>query len=192
MVPADAREEWFKEGVTDYLTVVTMARNGLIDRELVFKRLENSVRRVTLARMMHGRTETIRAAGADKAANLLLVYGGGALAGLALDVELRLRSNGRVGLPELTRELYAATGHGERPYTLDDITLAAGQMTDSDFGDFLAQTVESDGLIDIGPALEALGLRLDQFYDEVYVSVVPSASAQQRGRFVEVFGLPSD
>lgn len=28
MQPADDRQEWFKEGVTDYLTVMTMARNG--------------------------------------------------------------------------------------------------------------------------------------------------------------------
>ena len=28
MQPTDDRQEWFKEGVTDYLTVMTMARNG--------------------------------------------------------------------------------------------------------------------------------------------------------------------
>ena len=31
IVPADHREEWFKEGITDYLTIVTLARNGWLD-----------------------------------------------------------------------------------------------------------------------------------------------------------------
>ena len=35
IVPTDWHEEWFKEGVTDYLTIVTLARNGLIDETLV-------------------------------------------------------------------------------------------------------------------------------------------------------------
>ncbi|MFN4292098.1 MAG: hypothetical protein ACK4E7_14640, partial [Permianibacter sp.] len=29
MMPADDREEWLKEGFTDYLTTMTMARNGI-------------------------------------------------------------------------------------------------------------------------------------------------------------------
>lgn len=31
IVPADYREEWFKEGATDYLTIATLARNGWLD-----------------------------------------------------------------------------------------------------------------------------------------------------------------
>ena len=50
IVPTDSREEWFKEGVTDYLTIVTLARNGWLDGELLSKRLENVPRRYLIAR----------------------------------------------------------------------------------------------------------------------------------------------
>lgn len=192
LVPADAREEWFKEGGTDYLTVVTMARNGLLGRDLLYRRLENSVRRVVLARAMQGRTATIRAAGEAKSTNQFLIYGGGMLAALVLDAELRLRSGDRVGLPDVARALYAEHGATGRPYTLDDLARVAANLAGADVRDVLTRTVESEGMIDAGDAFRALGLRIDTFYDEVYVSADPAATPAARARFEAVFGLPAE
>lgn len=192
LVPVDAREEWFKEGGTDYLTVVTMARNGLLGREMLYRRLENSLRRVVLARAMQGRTATIRAAGEAKSTNQFLIYGGGMLAALALDAELRVRSGDRVGLPDLMRALYAEHGATGQPYTLDDLARVAVDLAGADVRDVLARTVESEGMIDAGDAFRALGLRIDTFYDEVYVSADPAATPAARARFEAVFGLPAE
>jgi predicted metalloprotease with PDZ domain len=187
LVPADAREEWFKEGATDYLAIATLARNGLIDEPLLFKRLENVPRRALIARHPQGLHMTVREAGKDKQPNRQLVYGGGSLAALALDVELRKRSGDRVGLPDLLREMMREFAAPGRPYTLDDIARIAQSLTGSDFRPFLAQAVESSADFDIRPAFSALGLRMDSFVEEMYVSREPTAGEPERARFRAVF-----
>lgn len=191
LVPEDHREEWFKEGATDYLTIMTLARNGLIDETLLFKRLENVPRRYLMARMLQGLEMSVRDAGKDKQPNRQLVYGGGSLAALALDVELRQRSDDRVGLPDLLRTLYAEFARADKRYTLADIARIAGQLTGSDFREFFANAVESGSYFDIRPSYAALGLRMDSFVEEMFISREPDADATQRKRFAAVFG-PAD
>ncbi len=94
MSPADDRQEWFKEGVTDYLTVMSMARNGLVDRQYLMQWLENLARGQMVARMGLGLKGTVQAAAKDKHKNWLLVYGGGSVAALAMDVELNAQGVG--------------------------------------------------------------------------------------------------
>jgi predicted metalloprotease with PDZ domain len=188
LVPAEADEEWFKEGATDYLTIATMARNGLIDETLLFKRLENLPRRALMARYMQGLGMSVRAAGRDKAANRQLVYGGGSVAALALDIELRVRSGGEVGLPDLMRSLYAEFGKAGARYTYADIARHAQKLTGEDFGPFLAQVVDSEAYYDARPQLAAIGLRVDTFLDEFFVSREPDATDEQKARFEAVFG----
>jgi predicted metalloprotease with PDZ domain len=188
LVPATLDEEWFKEGGTDYLTIATMARNGLLDETLLFKRLENLPRRYVMARYMQGLDMSVRAAGHDKAANRQLVYGGGSVAALALDVELRVRSGDKVGLPDLMRSLYAEFGKAGARYAYADIARHAQQLTGHDFAPFLNEVVESEGYYDLRPALAALGLRVDTFLDEFFISREPTATAEQKARFEAVFG----
>lgn len=188
LVPEDFREEWFKEGVTDYLTIATLARNGWIDEATARRRLENSVLRVLLARRMQGLEMSVRAAGERKQEHRLLVYGGGCLAALALDVELRRASSDRVGLPELAARLYAGhAGPGSR-YGLADIVQAAREISGADVGPLLERAVGSSEPFDIVPPLAGLGLRLDTFAEEVYIRPDARATAADRARFAAVFG----
>ena len=187
IVPTDWHEEWFKEGATDYLTIATLAKNGLIDEPLLFKRLENVPRRALIARHAQGLSMTVREAGEDKQPNRQLVYGGGSLAALALDVELRKRSADRVGLPDLLREMRREFGESGRTYALADIARIAGSLTGSDFGPFLDGAVASTGDFDIRPAFSALGLRMDSFVEEMYVSREPTAGRAERRRFDAIF-----
>jgi len=187
LVPADEREEWFKEGATDYLTIMTLARNGLIDEALLFKRLENVPRRYLIARHAQRLGMSVREAGRDKQANRQLVYGGGSLAALALDVQLRERSGDRVGLPDLLRAMHAEFGRTGRPYALADIERIAHGLTGTDFRAFFADAVESGGWFDIRPSYAALGLRMDSFVEEMFISREPGATPAQRARFEAVF-----
>jgi predicted metalloprotease with PDZ domain len=187
LVPADEREEWFKEGVTDYLTIMTLARNGLIDEPLLFKRLENVPRRYLIARWAQRLGMSVREAGRDKQPNRQLVYGGGSLAALALDVAMRERSGDRVGLPDLLRAMHAEFGSTGKPYALADIERIARDQTGTDFRAFFADAVESEGWFDIRPSYAALGLRMDSFADEMFIGREPDASPVERARFDAVF-----
>jgi len=187
IVPADWHEEWFKEGATDYLTIMTLARNGFIDEPLLFKRLENVPRRYLIARVAQHLGMSVRDAGKDKQPNRQLVYGGGSLAAFALDVELRKRTHDRAGLPDLLQALYREFGQAGRPYGFDDLVRLASGIAGSDMRPFLSDAVESTGYFDIHPTLAGLGLRLDGFLDEMYVSREPGAGSGERARFGAVF-----
>ena len=191
LVPTDHREEWFKEGVTDYLTIVTLARNGWLDETLLFKRLENVPRRYLIARFAQNLRMSVRDAGKDKQPNRQLVYGGGSLAALALDVALRERSGDRVGLPDFMRALHAEFGKPGKTYALQDLERIARQLTGSDFSGFLAGAVGSESYFDIRPSYAALGLRMDSFVEEMFISREPHATPAQQARFTSVFGTPT-
>ncbi len=191
LVPADFHEEWFKEGVTDYLTIVTLARNGWLDGALLSKRLENVPRRYLIARMAQGLQMSVRDAGKDKQPNRQLVYGGGSLAALALDVALRERSADQVGLPQFLRALYAEFGKPGKTYALADLERIARNLTGSDFSGFFADTVGSTSYFDIRPSYAALGLRMNSFVEEMFISAEPGATPAQRARFQAIFGRMS-
>lgn len=191
LVPTDFREEWFKEGVTDYLTIVTLARNGWLDENLLFKRLENVPRRYLIARFAQNLRMSVRDAGKDKQPNRQLVYGGGSLAALALDVALRERSGDKVGLPDFMRALHAEFGKPGKTYALQDLERIAKRLTGSDFSGFFADAVGSESYFDIRPSYAALGLRMDSFVEEMFISGEPGATPTQRARFEAVFGTPA-
>ncbi|MFT3806289.1 hypothetical protein [Arenimonas sp.] len=189
LVRKDSRDEWFNEGFTDYITLVTQANNGLLDQNRFHWRMENIARRYLFARIGQHLGMTVREAGADKQPNRELIYGGGALTGFALDVELRKASDGRIGLPQLIQSMYAEFGKPGLTYSLEDVERHAKALTGRDFREFFAHAVESKDYFDARPWFEDVGLRLDNFlFDESYVRPSPSASAAQKQRFRDIFG----
>lgn len=191
LVPADGREEWFKEGVTDYLTVTTMARNGLVDRAYLRQFLENLARGQTVARMGMGLKDTVQEAAKDKHKNWLLVYGGGSVAALAIDVELRRATGGKRGLPDLMQALYGEFGAPGKQYGYADIVRVARQVGGTDIGPLLDNIVRSDALPDQRPTFAALGLQLEQYLLlETFVLPDPGATPQARQRYRAIFGSP--
>jgi predicted metalloprotease with PDZ domain len=192
LVPGDVREEWFKEGATDYLTIVTLARNGWLGGDLLAKRLENVPRRYLIARQAQHLGMSVRDAGKDKQPNRQLVYGGGSLAALALDVALRERSGDTVGLPDFMKALHAEFGQPGKTYALADLERIAEALTGSDFSGFFAGAVESETYFDIRPSYAALGLRMDSFVEEMFISREPAATPGQQARFEAIFGRRLD
>ena len=190
MVPADEREEWFKEGVTDYLTVASMAQNGLIDRDYLKQYLENLARGQMVARMGMGLKATVQEAAKDKHKNWLLVYGGGSVAALALDVELRRASGGKSGLPDVMKALYAQFGEPGKRFSFDDLLRVAKQVGGQDVAPLLARTVQSGAMPDQRATFAAIGLQLEQYpLLETFVLPAPQAGAAERERFKQIFGM---
>ena len=149
-------------------------------------------RRYLIARYAQGLKMSVRAAGKDKQPNRQLVYGGGSLAALALDVALRERSGDKLGLPQFMRALYAEFAKPGKRYALEDLQRIAQQLTGSDFSGFFAETVGSETWFDIRPSYAALGLRMDSFVEEMFISREPQATPAQRARFEAIFGPRAD
>lgn len=183
------QEEWFKEGFTDYMTVVLMAQNKLIDKNILYKRLENFQRKYLIAKFMQGIKASIRASGKQKQRNRMLVYGGGALVAFCLDVEMRSANNNTKGVYDLMREMYEQFGKTDKRYTLDDIIQIANKLAGKDLKPFFEKYVNGKAYLDIGPYLQKAGLQISGFFEEVFVSPRPNAPAKQQEILKGIFGL---
>jgi predicted metalloprotease with PDZ domain len=107
-------------------------------------------------------------------------------------VALRERSSDKVGLPEFMRALYAEFGKPGKTYALADLERIAQGLTGSDFSAFFAEAVGSESYFDIRPSYAALGLRMDSFVEEMFISREPGATPAQRARFEAIFGSRQD
>ena len=189
LVRADSREEWFNEGFTDYLTTMTLAQNGIDDEQMLFRRLENIARRYWLARVLQRLKMSVRDSGENKQPNRQLVYGGGAITGLALDVEMRKATNNKVGVEDLMRSMYAEFGKPGLKHSLPDIERHVKMLTGKDFHEFFAKAVDSASYFDSRPYFAELGLDMDIYLlDEAYVRHDPKATAEQNARYQAIFG----
>ncbi|HYD80521.1 MAG TPA: hypothetical protein VEC06_11995 [Paucimonas sp.] len=191
LVPANDKEEWFKEGVTDYLTVMTLARNRLIEHRHLVTWLENLSRAQTVARRAQGLKMPIRDAAGDKHNNWLLVYSGGSLAALAVDVELRRATGDKYGLQQVMQALFAEFAQPGKRYTLDDICRVAKATTGHDIAPLLKRIVADPAPFDMAPVFAGIGLQLETFTMLEHTAVAhPDAKAAERQRFIDMFGMP--
>jgi predicted metalloprotease with PDZ domain len=172
--PSD--EEWFKEGFTDYLTVVALSRAGLDTPESTLRKLENTARRYTVARRLMGNGESMRAAGASKHKNRFLVYGGGALVAFALDVRIRTATQNMRGLDDLMGALYEEFGQEGSSYGFEDIVRLASELSGEDQSEFLLEFVAEANFLDATPYFNAAGYAMTTVMDEFYLSANPSAT----------------
>lgn len=160
--------EWVNEGFTDYLTVRTMSRAGLLSNEMTEQRLANIVRRYILA----GRSTpdvTLRTSGQDKGSNWQAVYGGGALVALLLDAELS--RDDPDAFPKLLRSLRAEQGEG---YDYDRFIAALDAKTDGRGGAIIEWVDSRPASPLIVERFRELGLDVSIFgYDEVYFRFPP-------------------
>jgi predicted metalloprotease with PDZ domain len=188
MKPASQDEEWLKEGFTDYFTILVRSRTGLDDPERVYRKVENCMRRYVLAKMMMGSPSTLQEAGHNKHQERMLVYGGGTLMGLALDIRIREATHNDRGIDEFLAAMFEEFGDGERKYILDDVIRIAGEVSGENQSQFFADYVAGHEFLDLAPYLEAVGLQLDTMVDEFYLSVSPETTLEQTAMRVAMFG----
>jgi predicted metalloprotease with PDZ domain len=188
IAPTEGSEEWFKEGVTDYLTVSSMARNGLLNREELMEQLLNVPRGQHVARRLMGLTPTAREAVKEKHRNWLLVYGSGTLAALAMDVEMLKASGGKAGMPELMKAMYqefAKPGH--QGYGHADIVRLGKQVSGADLGPILEPIVGSTAVPPMEAVFKGIGLQVEQ-WGMLETYLLKTSDPAGKARFQRIFG----
>src|SRR5690606_1891108 len=88
-------------------------------------------------------------------------YEKGRLAGVCLDLELRLRSRGAGSLLGLFRRLMASHGERGRGITADDITAAASAEAGSDMRDFFRRYIEGTEELPLPAQLAQIGVDVE-------------------------------
>lgn len=189
LIPSTLDEEWFKEGFTDYLTAVSLFRTGVFGEAWFFKRLETMYTRQVIGRMYQRADISLQQAGHNKHAMRALVYGGGAAVAIAIEAEMRTASNGKYGVEDLMRSLLTEFAESNKTYTLNDITRHIAQLSGKDMSDFFKRHVVGGEYIHLPQYVSLLGLSLDTFAEEAYISQAVDASAEAKQRFTQAYGV---
>ncbi len=155
---AKDQEFWFHEGVTDYLAYLLQARTGLIgEGELpaVFARKFDEYKAVA------GKI-SLREAGKNKGKNYDLIYSGGLITALALDVEIRKATKNQKGLPDLLKIMYRDFAVTNKEYTSEDVKRIAEQITNRDLASFFSDYVDGGKIIPFAEYADSLSLVMSE------------------------------
>lgn len=186
IIPA-GQEEWFKEGFTDYMTNVMMRRTGLIDNDILYRKLENMARRYWLDRFWQRDTLSIRETGEHKEQFRFGVYGGGAVAGIALETEMRMATGNRKGVYDLMKAMFSEFGKTGKSYKLEDIIRVVNNLTGKNMQHFFDRYVTGREFLDLKPYLKHVGLDLYTVIEEMYVSPDTKATEMQKEMYRMIF-----
>ncbi|HEX8393090.1 MAG TPA: hypothetical protein VF665_12170 [Longimicrobium sp.] len=152
----ESQQYWFSEGYSDYLSSLLELRTGMISEPAFWARVAEHHQKYT--RVAGG--VSLLAAGADKAQNYDLVYSGGFLAALSMDVDLRRRTARRAGVEDVLRRMYARFGATGDPYTDHDVRAEAEAVGGGGLSAFFASYVTGTDLLPVQSDLAALGMAL--------------------------------
>jgi predicted metalloprotease with PDZ domain len=171
---------WFAEGVTTYVSYLSLLRSGLWTREKFLGRLCDEMRDLEEEpgrTLMSAESSSFHAWFYDRSAQMqetnfpnstISYYNKGALLGMLLDLEMLSRTQGAKSLLDVLSSLYhkfyetpPATYYGSgRGYNEQDILEAVNEVAGSDFTPFFESYVRGTAPLPYGRALGVAGLTL--------------------------------
>ena len=179
--PANTRELWIAEGLTNYYGHLMMRRAGIWD-DLEFLRRESetisNIENAPGIRLMSAEEASLSAPFIDGAqhaqrTNLantsISYYPEGELLGLVLDLLIRGRTNGKASLDDVMRQMYEefylkspnATYYLRgRGYQTEDFQKMAEEVAGFDLGDFFMRYVQGVEVLPYDQVFAYVGLRL--------------------------------
>jgi len=141
---------YVNEGVTEYYTFRLAAELGMVSQSQILETFSKPIA-TYLGSKGIGKLSPRDAASTDelKRAHYFLVYHGGFVAGLVLDHQIRLKSEGKYSLDDVMVELYK-TNSREKPYSYESLIETIRQSTSVDVSDFLQKHINGNEIIPVG------------------------------------------
>ena len=173
LVPEE-QMEWFKEGLTEYLSIRIQADTGSLPTKIIEKKLESAYRRYFLSTMM-GPPISLQEAGNNKNQNRMKIYGLGTFFALILDIEIRHATANTKGLEEVLRLMYQEMALQGKRYKLEDVIKYTNRVAKQDLNYLFDSIVTGTDSLDHNKYLAKGGLILNTFYDEAYLSLMEEA-----------------
>ncbi len=165
------RQLWVFEGITSYYDDLGLLRSGLIGTEGYLELLGRSL--TAVYRTPGRRRQTLEEASFDawikfykpdeNAPNAIVsYYSKGAMVALALDLELRLQTEGRCTLDDVMRALWENYGvDGVRGLPADGFELLAEEVSGLNLAEFFRQSLRTTVDPPVGILLAQFGVRLN-------------------------------
>ncbi|PCI53240.1 MAG: hypothetical protein COB36_12405 [Alphaproteobacteria bacterium] len=146
----DDQEQWFNEGVTEYLTFRLAAKIGIIPEDEVISSFAKPISTYLSAKGI-GSISLREAASTDelKRQHYFLVYHGGFVTGMVLDHQIRVNSKGKKNLTDLMREVYASNSR-HCPYSQSSLIRSLYKSTSQDHSKFFENYVDGTEIIPVG------------------------------------------
>jgi len=179
--PVNTRSLWIAEGLTNYYSGLMQRRAGLLNDERYFRFLAGAIGSVENApgsRLISAEEASLIASFIDRtphyqrtnlAETTISYYSKGEVIGIALDLLIRGKTQGRASLDDVMRRMYeefylkspAATYYSRgRGYTGADFERVVSQVAGADMPDFFARHVRGTEPLPYEEAFAHVGLRL--------------------------------
>jgi len=190
--PYDLSEEtytsllWVFEGVTSYYDDLALVRAELISAESYLELLGQTITRVLRGSGRHRQSiaessfdawTKFYKQDANSSNAIVSYYAKGSLVALALDLKLRLETNGRVSLDDVMRECWRRWGGSGQGMPEDGMEQVSADVSGLDLGAFFDAAVRGTGELPLQTLLERFG---------VDYRLRPSAGSEDKG------GKPGD
>jgi hypothetical protein len=152
----EGQEYWISEGFTDYYAQLLLLRLGSQSSGDFTADMERRMSRYLLA---HRADVGLHAAGQAKFENRALVYDGGSLAALCLDLQIRAASSNKKSLDDVMRSLYAEFGvDPPRKVAITDVIRVTSNIAGRTLGDFFARHVAGAEALPLSDSLKLAGI----------------------------------
>ncbi len=179
--PANTRELWIAEGLTNYYGHLMMRRAGIWNESRFLRREAETINNIENSpgsRLMSAEESSLTAPFIDRAQHIqrtnlantsISYYPKGELLGLVLDLLIRGKTNGKASLDDVLRrmydEFYLQSPNGSyylrgRGYRTEDFQRVASEVAGFDFSDFFARHVRGVQVPPYEEGLAFMGLRL--------------------------------
>lgn len=159
---------WFTEGVTDYYTQLTLVRAGIIDEDEFLNRMSNTIR------SLEGNYASQVVSPSNSSFNSWLssspyahpdhrisYYTLGSRLGFMIDLEVRKRSKGSVGLDQVFQYLFKNYYQKDKGVPENGVQEALEKLTGESWEQFFADHVHGTASIDYESLLAPMGLELE-------------------------------
>ena len=156
------QEYWFSAGFTGYYSDIVSVRLGLTPETDFLRRFE---RRWESYLSRQGEL-SIREAGEDKSANRELVYDGGSLVAVALDLQIRNLTENQGSLDDVMKQMYREFGLTDDTFTMGDVIRIVNQIAGEDFKPFFKKYVSGTERLPLAEYLRDTGIDVEIEFGE--------------------------
>lgn len=152
------KEDWFKEGVTNYYMLKALLHTGAITEKDYLDTVSNLFYKRYAADPGFGK-QSMRdvASGVSKDKHWGLIYGGGLFAGMCQDIAVRRATGNRKSLDDLMRAFFKKYGGTDTTYTTADLQSYLTALSGTDQGDFFNRHIVGTGPVPIDKCLSEAG-----------------------------------
>ena len=169
---------WLSEGSASYYALRAQLGVGDLPAETALQQLADET---TKYRAVRGDLDMV-AAGPTKLEHYDLIYSGGFVATMALDLAIRTRSKDRHSLDDVMRSLHSGTGR-ETALDVQSFTALVESTTGVSVVDLVDCCIEGTEELPITELLAALGLRLGAGGGAATIARDPEATPEARRRW---------